>query len=52
MPSGPSLNVDNQWEPVVWTKAGPAGKSAKSTAEVNAARRTGAEVQTDRRMHS
>ena len=46
MPSGPSLQVAQDWEPTVWKKAGPAGKAARGTAVVNAARRAGDEVDT------
>jgi len=50
MPSGPQLFTDNQWEPVVWSKTGPKGKAAKSSSEVNAARRSGAEVDTSKKI--
>mmetsp|Transcript_76035 Transcript_76035/g.167870 ORF Transcript_76035/g.167870 Transcript_76035/m.167870 type:complete len:144 (-) Transcript_76035:84-515(-) len=50
MPSGPSLQTNQDWAPVVWQKAGPKGKSAKSASEVNAARRTGGYVETDKKF--
>eukprot|EP00434_Breviolum_minutum_P021317 symbB.v1.2.018808.t1/scaffold1452.1/size117917/7 len=34
MPSGPSLQTNQDWAPVVWQKAAPKGKSAKSATEV------------------
>jgi len=46
MPSGPSLQAAQDWEPTVWKKAGPTGKAARGTAVVNAARRAGDEVDT------
>ncbi|CAE7567808.1 MBF1B [Symbiodinium natans] len=50
MPSGPSLQTSSDWEPVVWQKSAPKGKSAKSATEVNAARRTGGYVETDKKF--
>mmetsp|Transcript_26869 Transcript_26869/g.73903 ORF Transcript_26869/g.73903 Transcript_26869/m.73903 type:complete len:144 (-) Transcript_26869:229-660(-) len=50
MPSGPSLQGSQDWAPVVWTKSGPKGKASKSASEVNAARRSGVEVQTDKKF--
>mmetsp|Transcript_125676 Transcript_125676/g.314081 ORF Transcript_125676/g.314081 Transcript_125676/m.314081 type:complete len:144 (+) Transcript_125676:61-492(+) len=50
MPSGPSLQGAQDWAPVVWTKTGPKGKASKSSAEVNAARRSGAAVETDKKF--
>mmetsp|Transcript_600 Transcript_600/g.1889 ORF Transcript_600/g.1889 Transcript_600/m.1889 type:complete len:144 (-) Transcript_600:17-448(-) len=46
MPSGPSLTTNQDWEPVVFHKTGPKGKASKSSSEVNAARRSGAAVET------
>eukprot|EP00933_Yihiella_yeosuensis_P053197 TRINITY_DN51379_c0_g1_i1.p1 TRINITY_DN51379_c0_g1~~TRINITY_DN51379_c0_g1_i1.p1 ORF type:complete len:143 (+),score=42.66 TRINITY_DN51379_c0_g1_i1:85-513(+) len=46
MPSGPSLGGSADWNQVVWTKAAPKGKASKSASEVNAARRSGAAVDT------
>nr|ACU45076.1 multiprotein bridging factor type 1 [Pfiesteria piscicida] len=50
MPCRPSLVVEQQWEPVVWQKAAPKGRSARSATEVNAARRQGADVETARKL--
>merc|ERR1712060_368010 len=50
MPSGPTLLASQDWEPVVWSKAGPKGKASKSSAEVNAARRSGAAVETEKKI--
>jgi putative transcription factor len=50
MPSGPSLQGSSDWEPVVWQKHGPTGKASKSAAEVNAARRSGAGVETSNKI--
>merc|ERR1712217_733368 len=50
MPSGPSLQTTQDWEPVVWQKSGPKGKASKSTNEVNAARRAGTDVETDKKF--
>mmetsp|Transcript_26870 Transcript_26870/g.73907 ORF Transcript_26870/g.73907 Transcript_26870/m.73907 type:complete len:144 (-) Transcript_26870:228-659(-) len=50
MPSGPSLQGAQDWAPVVWTKSGPKGKASKSASEVSAARRSGEEVQTDKKF--
>uniref|UniRef100_A0A7S4QEP1 HTH cro/C1-type domain-containing protein n=1 Tax=Alexandrium monilatum TaxID=311494 RepID=A0A7S4QEP1_9DINO len=50
MPSGPSLQGAQDWAPVVWQKSGPKGKAAKSSQEVNAARRSGAEVETSKKF--
>mmetsp|Transcript_57926 Transcript_57926/g.135443 ORF Transcript_57926/g.135443 Transcript_57926/m.135443 type:complete len:144 (+) Transcript_57926:88-519(+) len=52
MPSGPSLDTAQDWGQVVWTKTGPKGKSAKSDAEVNVARRSGADVDTDKKFNA
>mmetsp|Transcript_96803 Transcript_96803/g.230353 ORF Transcript_96803/g.230353 Transcript_96803/m.230353 type:complete len:144 (+) Transcript_96803:90-521(+) len=52
MPSGPSLQGSQDWDPVVWQKSGPKGKSTKSEAEVNAARRTGGYVETDKKFNA
>mmetsp|Transcript_47790 Transcript_47790/g.111476 ORF Transcript_47790/g.111476 Transcript_47790/m.111476 type:complete len:282 (+) Transcript_47790:64-909(+) len=52
MPSGPSLEGNQDWGTVVWTKQGPKGKESKSAAEVNAARRTGAQVDTDKKFNA
>jgi putative transcription factor len=51
MPSGPSLQSAQDWEPVVWAKAVPKGKASKSAAEVNAARRSGVGVDTEKKLH-
>mmetsp|Transcript_7070 Transcript_7070/g.10134 ORF Transcript_7070/g.10134 Transcript_7070/m.10134 type:complete len:145 (+) Transcript_7070:91-525(+) len=51
MPSGgPSFQHQQDWDPVVFHKAGPKGKASKSATEVNAARRTGAAVETDKKF--
>ncbi|CAK0825421.1 unnamed protein product [Prorocentrum cordatum] len=50
MPSGPSLQAAQDWEPTVWHKAGPTGRAARGTAVVNAARRAGDEVDTAKRV--
>merc|ERR1712217_777594 len=50
MPSGPSLQGNADWAPVVWTKSGPKGKASKSQSEVNAARRSGGQVETDKKI--
>eukprot|EP00401_Gymnodinium_catenatum_P083436 CAMPEP_0117592382 /NCGR_PEP_ID=MMETSP0784-20121206/72048_1 /TAXON_ID=39447 /ORGANISM="" /LENGTH=140 /DNA_ID=CAMNT_0005394191 /DNA_START=93 /DNA_END=511 /DNA_ORIENTATION=+ len=50
MPSGPSLQGAADWAPVVWNKSGPKGKASRSTTEVNAARRSGAEVDTSKKF--
>mmetsp|Transcript_28659 Transcript_28659/g.66472 ORF Transcript_28659/g.66472 Transcript_28659/m.66472 type:complete len:144 (+) Transcript_28659:130-561(+) len=52
MPSGPSLEGNQDWGTVVWTKNAPKGKASKSAAEVNAARRTGGEVDTDKKFNA
>merc|ERR1712222_249929 len=39
-------------EPIVWRKPRPTGKASKSAQEVNAARRSGAAVDTDKKMNS
>ena len=50
MPSGPALQGSQDWEQVVWTKNAPKGKDARSEASVNAARRQGAAVETDKKF--
>ncbi len=50
MPSGPSLQASQDWEPQVWGKRQPTGKVAKSMDEVNAARRSGADVETSKKL--
>eukprot|EP00931_Biecheleriopsis_adriatica_P069915 TRINITY_DN43720_c0_g1_i1.p1 TRINITY_DN43720_c0_g1~~TRINITY_DN43720_c0_g1_i1.p1 ORF type:complete len:146 (+),score=33.68 TRINITY_DN43720_c0_g1_i1:67-504(+) len=52
MPSGPALGgyQANDWSPVVWQKSGPKGKASKSASEVNAARRSGAAVETEKKF--
>mmetsp|Transcript_45516 Transcript_45516/g.98962 ORF Transcript_45516/g.98962 Transcript_45516/m.98962 type:complete len:144 (+) Transcript_45516:68-499(+) len=50
MPARPGLQVSQDWEPVVWNKAAPKGKASKSAGEVNAARRAGLEVDTDKKI--
>jgi len=50
MPSGPSLSGNADWAPVVWTKTGPKGKDARSAGAVNAARRAGDTVETDKKI--
>mmetsp|Transcript_11497 Transcript_11497/g.32686 ORF Transcript_11497/g.32686 Transcript_11497/m.32686 type:complete len:144 (-) Transcript_11497:151-582(-) len=52
MPSGPSLQTQQDWAPVVFQKSGPKGKASKSASEVNAARRTGAAVDTDKKFNA
>ena len=52
MPSGPSLAGSQDWAPVVWNKSAPKGKTAKSTSEVNAARRNGGEIDTSKRFNA
>jgi putative transcription factor len=52
MPSGTSLQVGQDWEPVVLRRTGPTGKAAKSTAEVSKARRAGEPVETDKKMNA
>jgi len=47
---GPSLQTNQDWEPVVWSRAAPKGKASKSSAEVNAARRSGQGVDTDKKI--
>mmetsp|Transcript_104837 Transcript_104837/g.146148 ORF Transcript_104837/g.146148 Transcript_104837/m.146148 type:complete len:141 (-) Transcript_104837:41-463(-) len=49
MPSGPSLDAPQQWSQVVWTKPVPKGKAS---ADVNTARRSGAEVDTDKKFNA
>merc|ERR1719188_1915113 len=51
MPSGPVLFAGNQWEPVVWNKSVPKGKSTKSMIEINSARRQGAEIETSKKAN-
>eukprot|EP00927_Polykrikos_kofoidii_P031133 TRINITY_DN2679_c0_g1_i1.p2 TRINITY_DN2679_c0_g1~~TRINITY_DN2679_c0_g1_i1.p2 ORF type:complete len:164 (-),score=23.61 TRINITY_DN2679_c0_g1_i1:77-508(-) len=50
MPSRPVMQGNQDWEPVVWNKSGPKGKASKSASEVNAARRSGAEVETSEKF--
>jgi len=50
MPSGPSLITSQDWNPVVFQKTGPKGKASKSSSEVNAARRAGGAVDTDKKF--
>merc|ERR1712187_896937 len=52
MPSGPSLQGQHDWAPVVWNKAGPKGTASKSPSEINAARRSGAAVETKRKYNA
>merc|ERR1719446_1943390 len=52
MPSGPSLQAAQDWQPVVWTRNAPKGKASKSTAEVNAARRSGTDVETNKKVNA
>jgi len=52
MPSGPSLGGSADWEPTVWTKHVPTGKASKSASQVNAARRSGAALETDKKIGS
>merc|ERR1712050_752969 len=54
MPSGPTLSAGCQqdWSPVILTKAAPKGKAAKTSSAVNAARRSGAEVETDKKINA
>lgn len=46
MPSGPVLHKANEFETVIFEKSTPIGRVAKTEAVVNAARQTGAHVQT------
>merc|ERR1712066_1103466 len=39
-------------EQVVWQKSGPKGKAAKSSVEVNAARRSGTQVETEKKINA
>mmetsp|Transcript_25930 Transcript_25930/g.74890 ORF Transcript_25930/g.74890 Transcript_25930/m.74890 type:complete len:144 (+) Transcript_25930:102-533(+) len=50
MPSRPGFADQQDWNPVVLSKTGPKGKAAKSATEVNAARRSGAAVDTDKKF--
>jgi len=52
MPSGPSLAGSQDWAPVVWQKSAPKGKAAKSSSEVNVARRSGGEVDTSKKFNA
>jgi len=52
MPSGPSLQAAQDWAPVVWTKKAPIGKAAKNHSAVNAARRSGQTVDTDKKFNA
>eukprot|EP00746_Dinoflagellata_sp_MGD_P002312 gnl/MRDRNA2_/MRDRNA2_104486_c0_seq1.p1 gnl/MRDRNA2_/MRDRNA2_104486_c0~~gnl/MRDRNA2_/MRDRNA2_104486_c0_seq1.p1 ORF type:complete len:144 (-),score=39.95 gnl/MRDRNA2_/MRDRNA2_104486_c0_seq1:36-467(-) len=52
MPSRPVGVAENQWESVTWTKNAPKGKASKSAEAVNAARRSGQAVETERKMGS
>merc|ERR1719150_285953 len=52
MPSGPSLAGSQDWAPVVWNKSAPKGKAAKSSSEVNTARRNGGEIDTSKKFNA
>merc|ERR1712232_1060493 len=39
-------------EQVVWQKSGPKGKASKSSGEVNTARRSGTEVETEKKINA
>merc|ERR1719150_1588542 len=52
MPSGPSLAGSQDWAPVVWNKSAPKGKAAKSSSEVNAARRNGGDIETSKKFNA
>mmetsp|Transcript_145096 Transcript_145096/g.263941 ORF Transcript_145096/g.263941 Transcript_145096/m.263941 type:complete len:144 (-) Transcript_145096:208-639(-) len=52
MPSGPSLQGAQDWAPVVWTKKAPTGKASKTSTAVNAARRSGQAVETDKKVNA
>mmetsp|Transcript_112653 Transcript_112653/g.211282 ORF Transcript_112653/g.211282 Transcript_112653/m.211282 type:complete len:144 (-) Transcript_112653:125-556(-) len=52
MPSGQSLQGVQDWAPVVWTKKAPAGKASKTSSAVNAARRSGQAVETDKKVNA
>merc|ERR1711908_108739 len=47
-----SLQGSMDFTPVVWQKSGPKGKASKSASEVNAARRSGGQVETDRKINA
>merc|ERR1711920_1019855 len=42
--------ASQDWNPVVWQKSGPKGKASKTASEVNAARRSGAQGDTDKKI--
>merc|ERR1712087_188859 len=44
------MGATQDWSPVILSKAIPKGKAAKSSSAVNAARRSGADVQTDKKV--
>jgi putative transcription factor len=52
MPSRPVGVAEQQWEEVTWTKAAPKGSASKSASAVNAARRSGQAVDTERKISS
>merc|ERR1711879_444534 len=52
MPSGASLQGQQDWAPVVWNKADPKGTASKSSSEINAARRSGAAVETEKKYNA
>merc|ERR1719401_741573 len=52
MPSGISLQARQDLTPVILTKTAPKGKAAKSSSAINAARRSGQDVQTDRKINA
>merc|ERR1719471_1425689 len=52
MPSGPCLQTSQDWEQVVWSKSSPKGKAATGSAEVNAARRAGVQVDTTAKFNA
>merc|ERR1711972_26765 len=52
MPSGPSLQGQQDWAPVVWHKTGPKGAASKSASEINAARRSGAVIDTEKKHNA
>merc|ERR1711920_1127046 len=52
MPSGPSLQVQQDWSTVTLRKPAPKGKASKSPSEVNAALRSGAGVDTLKKFNA
>merc|ERR1712032_285482 len=54
MPSGPTLlaGCQQDWSPIILTKTAPKGKATKTSSAVNAARRSGAEVETDKKINA